>query len=506
MPEAADSHKPLKLTAWTPTPGGTAASPRSPAAQPLAPAPPPLTGQSMTPWLVVAMAVILFAGALFGYDQGVISGALDGIKKSFVLTPLLVEVVTSWVTLGAMFGALAGGELADRFGRRNAILFSGVLFTLGAAVQAFAPVTAVLVCGRLIVGAAVGVIAVAAPLYGARARATDVAWPDRIRVPVRDHDRHLPRLPGERLALQRRLLASYAGFIRGSGRVAAAGGGGCTGIATLADENAAPPRGQGADAEDPAEGRRQDALNMIDKALREETESAAWSEIFHRQWRRPLMIGIGLAVFQQITGINAIIYYANQIFASAGFALSSQATLTTWAIGGVNVAATVIALAFVDRWGRRKFCWADCSGWELVWPFWNRLPVHRPRRAGGRHDSTKRCWHHYAMRSGRIHHLLRRLDRSRHVDRDHRDLPGADPRPGGVHLHGFQLAFGLRGQPVLPVDGRCRRQFADLRIVRTVLRHRLDLDLLPCAGDQGPVAGGDTTDLEARDHTKAFMR
>jgi sugar porter (SP) family MFS transporter len=98
----------------------------------------------------------------------------------------------------------------------------------------------------------------------------------------------------------------------------------------------------------------EDTLNMIDKALREETESAAWSEVFHREWRRPLMIGIGLAVFQQITGINAIIYYANQIFASAGFALSSQATLTTWAIGGVNVAATVIALVFVDRWGRRK--------------------------------------------------------------------------------------------------------------------------------------------------------
>jgi sugar porter (SP) family MFS transporter len=97
----------------------------------------------------------------------------------------------------------------------------------------------------------------------------------------------------------------------------------------------------------------EDALNMIDKALREETESAAWSEVFQSKWRRPLMIGIGLAVFQQITGINAIIYYANQIFASAGFALSSQATLTTWAIGGVNVAATVIALVFVDRWGRR---------------------------------------------------------------------------------------------------------------------------------------------------------
>ena len=64
----------------------------------------------MTAWLLVSMVVILFAGALFGYDQGVISGALNGIKKTFVLTPLLVEVVTSWVTLGALFGALAGGS------------------------------------------------------------------------------------------------------------------------------------------------------------------------------------------------------------------------------------------------------------------------------------------------------------------------------------------------------------------------------------------------------------
>ena len=115
-------------------------------------------------------------------------------------------------------------------------------------------------------------------------------------------------------------MALDAGIISGSGRAAAACGGGCAGIAALADEDATPPRGQGAERKIRPEIDIDDALDMIDKALREETESAAWSEVFHRQWRRPLMIGIGLAVFQQITGINAIIYYANQIFASAGFA------------------------------------------------------------------------------------------------------------------------------------------------------------------------------------------
>jgi len=61
---------------------------------------PPSSGQNMTPWLVVVLVVVLFSGGLFGYDQGVISGALHGIKATFSLSALLVEVVTSWVTLG----------------------------------------------------------------------------------------------------------------------------------------------------------------------------------------------------------------------------------------------------------------------------------------------------------------------------------------------------------------------------------------------------------------------
>src|ERR1700722_2027852 len=108
------------------------------------PADPPLpadrpAGQSVTPWLMVVLIVVLFSGGLFGYDQGVISGALHG--------------------------ALAGGELADRIGRQRAVLIAGALFTLGSLVQALAPETVILVAGRLIVGAGVGVAAVAAPLY-----------------------------------------------------------------------------------------------------------------------------------------------------------------------------------------------------------------------------------------------------------------------------------------------------------------------------------------------------
>src|SRR6185437_2441711 len=88
---------------------------------------------------VSIIAVVVLAGALFGYDQGVISGALIGIKKAFDVGHVALEIVTSWVTLGALFGSLAGGYAADLFGRRRTLLVAAALFIIGALVQASAP-------------------------------------------------------------------------------------------------------------------------------------------------------------------------------------------------------------------------------------------------------------------------------------------------------------------------------------------------------------------------------
>nr|MDA3888769.1 sugar porter family MFS transporter [Allgaiera sp.] len=316
---------------------------------------PPATGQSVTPWLVVVLVVVLVSGGLFGYDQGVISGALHGIKSTFSLSPLLVEVVTSWVTLGALFGALAAGELADRIGRERTLLIAGVMFTLGALVQALAPGTAILVAGRLIVGAGVGVAAVAAPLYAAELA------PTRFRGSF---------VSAYQLAITIGIFLAYLvdGWLAQSNAwrfmlgASAVPGLLLFGVALFAPKS---PRwlmkmNRRADATTELRKIRPNVdvdarLDAIDAALHREGSRASWGEVFHRQWRRPLLIGIGLAVFQQITGINAIIYYADQIFGAAGFITqSSQTTVTTWAIGGVNVLATLIAIAFIDRLGRRK--------------------------------------------------------------------------------------------------------------------------------------------------------
>ena len=107
-------------------------------------------------------------------------------------------------------------------------------------------------------------------------------------------------------------------------------------------------------------------LAAIEASLRAEHETPSWSDVFAPRWRRPLAIGLGLAVLQQVTGINAIIYYSDSIFAAAGFTTpAAQTAATTWAIGAVNVLSTFIAIAFIDRLGRRPLLIAGLIGMGL---------------------------------------------------------------------------------------------------------------------------------------------
>ena len=118
-------------------------------------------------WVLMIALVTFFAGLLFGYDQGVISGALKGISNSFKVGSFAQEVITSWVTLGALIAALVAGISADRFGRRPVLMAAGVLFIGGAIIQAVSPGVEVLAVGRLVTGFGVGFASVIAPLYAA---------------------------------------------------------------------------------------------------------------------------------------------------------------------------------------------------------------------------------------------------------------------------------------------------------------------------------------------------
>ena len=319
----------------------------------------------MTRYLYLVGALILTAGVLFGYDQGVISGALEGIDRSFSVSTLMTEIITSWVTLGALVGALVAGSLADNKGRRPAIQAAAVLFVLGAIVEAVASGPWVLVVGRLVGGVGVGGASVAAPLCAAEMAPT--------------------RLRG-RFVSTYQFGITFGIFVAylvdellqdGEGWRWMLGLSAVPGVLLLLLVWPMPDtprwylrsghRDRAADAIAKVhETEPDEELRALDEALADDVPQASWGELFAARWRRPLLIGVGLAVFQQITGINAIIYYADKIFAAAGFDSAAQQTAaTTWAIGAVNVLATLIAVAFVDKVGRKPLLLVGLVGMGL---------------------------------------------------------------------------------------------------------------------------------------------
>jgi sugar porter (SP) family MFS transporter len=319
----------------------------------------------MTRWLVGVAVVTFLAGLLFGYDQGVISGALPLLSAQLDLTTFEGEIITSWVTLGALVGALLAGGIADRIGRRWTAIAAGALFGVGALMESVSPGAGLLTAGRVVTGLGVGFASVVAPLYAAEMapkslRGTFVstyqlAITFRILLAYLADDWlttseawrlmfGLAVIPGILLIVGFWIMPESVRWLLKMGR------------RVLARESLA----KLVEPEDPDA-----AIEELDAELRAEAAEgqADWKEVLSRGIRRPLIIGVGLAILQQVTGINAIIYYANEIFAAAGFTTAQeQAKATLWAVGMVNFAATFIAVAWIDRFGRRPLLFTGLVG------------------------------------------------------------------------------------------------------------------------------------------------
>lgn len=321
-------------------------------------APPRIFGRRGV-WLVLVGGVSVTAGLAFGYDQGVIGGALSFMAADFGFGSFVEGLITSWVTLGALFGALAGGVMADRLSRKRALIVAAYLFVVGGLVQAVAPNLEILIIGRFVIGFGVGVASVAAPMFAAESAPPEV----RGRF-----------VSGYQLAITLGILAAqFADYVLsddGTWRVMV-GLAAVPGLLLLLVVYPVPhsPRwlvsvGRVADAGTSLIKTRgsDDALADIERQVEEEPRSA-WGDLLVGGARKALGVAVGLAVFQQITGINAVIYYSDQILEEAGFtSASAQAGASLIAVGVVNVLATFVAIAFVDRLGRRPLLMAGMTG------------------------------------------------------------------------------------------------------------------------------------------------
>src|SRR5881394_158961 len=118
-----------------------------------------------TKFVYIAASFAALGGLLFGYDTGVISGALIFIKREFGLTTVAEEIVVSGVLLGATLGAIVGGKAADLFGRRRVLLVTAAIFGIGALASAAAPSPIVLIVSRVVLGLAIGLASTNVPVY-----------------------------------------------------------------------------------------------------------------------------------------------------------------------------------------------------------------------------------------------------------------------------------------------------------------------------------------------------
>ena len=311
-----------------------------------------------------AAAIAALGGLLFGYDTGVISGAILFISKTFMLSTQLQEFVVSVVLIGCMVGAASAGALADRFGRRPTLLAAGVIFGIGAIASAFAPNVASLLCARFVVGLAIGFASVVSPLYVSEISPSAIRgglvslYQFAITVGILAAfiiDYVLAASADWRLMLGLAIIPSFALI---------------AGMLTLPES----PRflfkqGRAAEAREqltrihasPEEAEREE--RAIDASLKATAaQKSPLQALSTPQVRVALFIGVTLAILQQVTGINTVIYYGPQIFALAGVSSASAAILATALVGVVNVVMTLIAIIWSDRWGRKPLLYAGCTG------------------------------------------------------------------------------------------------------------------------------------------------
>ncbi|XP_032220326.2 solute carrier family 2, facilitated glucose transporter member 12-like isoform X1 [Nematostella vectensis] len=296
-------------------------------------------------------------GVLFGYDIGIVSGAVLQLRQEFLLSCLQQEMVVSSMLIGAVFASVTGGFVIDFLGRRLAIIITSLVFLAGAIILAVAQSYPVLIIGRLIVGFGVSLSAIAECIYiseiaPAKYRGMLVSLNELgicsgllaaylvnyIFINLPAGWRYMFGLSGVPALIQgigMYFLPMSPRWLIVKGKDEQA----CKSIAQLHWEG------------DPHE-----ELMRIKSGFRTEYKYGL-CDLFSKMdnMRKRMFIGGGLVFFQQITGQPTVVYYASTIFEDIGFHSGTKATLASLGIGLAKLVATILSLSLVDKGGRRRF-------------------------------------------------------------------------------------------------------------------------------------------------------
>lgn len=302
-----------------------------------------------------------FGGLLFGYDTGVINGALPfmGAEDQLNLTAATEGLVTSSLLLGAAFGALFGGRLADRYGRRQIIMYLSLLFVLTTIGCTFAPNVIVMIIFRFLLGLAVGGTSACVPTFLAEISTSDSRGSTVTR-------NELMIVIGQLLAFicngvlgtvfgdigyiwrYMLLMAAIPAIVLGLGMLRAPES--PRFLAIKGDHNGALKVLKRIRADKEAEKE----IQVIRRAIEEEKETKKGSlKDFKTPWlRRILFIGIGIAIVNQLTGVNSIMFYGTKILEDAGFA-TEGALIANIANGVISVVAALVGIKLLGKVNRR---------------------------------------------------------------------------------------------------------------------------------------------------------
>ncbi len=333
----------------------------------------PIKKQNKTLVAVIA-TVAATGGLLFGFDTGVISGAIPFFQKAFGITDSWVEIITTAGLVGAVIGAMSSGRIADIVGRKKVILASAIIFMIGAVWSGMSPGPVMLVFARLFLGVAIGVSSFAVPLYIAEISPTKsrgklvsmfqllitigimVSYlsDSAFAVPDGHPDFNSCWRPMFYVGVIPAIIM-FVGmlFLPETPRW------------LISNNNEDKCREVLEKVEEPQ--LVEEVISKMKADLETDRKNKVdWRLIFKKWLRVPLIIAIGIMFVQQFTGINTIIYYSPKIFLMAGFADAQAAVWASVSVGVVNVAFTILSLFMIDKLGRRKLYFIGLTGMALA--------------------------------------------------------------------------------------------------------------------------------------------